>query len=152
MEKHIHVEKRSGQDRRKQPLSSLKSMRFRGSRLSTRRAKDRKKIIVFDYYRPSLFIKIIIVLSLSLIDALLTLILLSRGAIELNPVMDYYLGHGPEEFVIVKYGLTTFSILLIVLFNDALKTRYGLGSGGLLYLFAAIFGSVVIWQLSLLSI
>ena len=152
MTEYTHVERRSGQERRKQPRSLLKSIFFRGSRLSTRRAEDRKKIIVFDRYHPSLFVKIIIVLSLSLLDALLTLILLSRGAIELNPVMDYYLSYGPEEFIIVKYALTVLSLLLIVLLNDVFKTRYGVGTGGLLYLCTALFGSVVIWQFSLLSI
>ena len=146
------IERRSGQDRRKQQRSLLKSMSQRGSRLSARRAEDRQKIIVFDRYRPSLFIIIIIVLGLSLLDALLTLILVSRGAIEINPIMDYYLSQGPKEFVIVKYGLTVFSILIILVLNDVLKSRYRLGTGALMYLFATIFGSVVIWQFTLLSI
>lgn len=151
MADRTHVERRSGLDRRKKPRLLLKGLISRGSRLSTRRAEDRKKIVVFDYYRPSLFISILIVLTLSLLDAFLTLILLSRGAIELNPVMDYYLSHGPTEFIIVKYGLTGSSVLLILLLNDVLKARYGVGTGALLYLFTAIFGSVVIWQFSLLS-
>lgn len=146
------VEKRSGQDRRKQPLSILKSLFFRGLRLSSRRTEDRRGIAVFDSYSTSLFISIILVLSLSLLDALLTLILLSQGAMELNPIMEYYLRHGPEVFLIVKYGLTAFSILLIFLLNDVLKTRYGWGSGTLLHVFAAVFGSVVLWQFYLLSI
>ena len=152
MAEYPHVERRSGHDRRKRPRSLIESVLFKGSRLSTRRAEDRKKIIAFDRYRPSLLIKILIVLSLSLLDAFLTLILLSKGAIELNPVMDYYLRYGPTQFIVVKYALTVFSLLLIVLLNDVFKTRYGVGTGAFLYLYTAIFGSVVIWQFSLLSV
>lgn len=152
MAEYLGVERRSGQERRKQPFSIIKKQIFKGLRLASRRAEDRREIVVFDRYRQSLFVSIIIVLSLSLLDALLTLILLSRGAIELNPVMDYYLSHGPEVFLMVKYGLTGFSVLLIVLLNNVLRTRYGLGTKTLLHAFAAVFGSVVIWQFYLLSI
>jgi hypothetical protein len=152
MEAYSGVEKRSGRDRRKQPLSIVKNIFHGGLRSSSRRAEDRRGITIFDRYSTSLFISIMIVLSLSLLDALLTLILLSRGATELNPVMDYYLRHGPEVFLIVKYGLTAFSIFLIFLLNDVLKARYGLGTGTVLHLFAAVFGSVVVWQLYLLSV
>ena len=44
------------------------------------------------------------------------------------------------------------SVLIIVLLKDVLATRYRLGTGSILNLFAAVFGSVVIWQCYLLSI
>ena len=92
-----------------------------------------------------------IVLSLSLLDALLTLILLSQGAKELNPVMQYYLSHGPQVFLLVKYALTAFSVLIILLLKDVLITRYRIGTGMLLHVFSAFFGCVVIWEFYLLS-
>ena len=85
------MERRSSRDRRQSQISIFKKLFYRGLRESTRRAEDRNGIIVFDRYKPSLVVSIIIVLSLSLLDALLTLILLSHGAKELNPVMRYYL-------------------------------------------------------------
>lgn len=146
------VDRRSGRNRRTRRISVLKSLFFKGQRMSSRRVEDRRRIVTFDRYSPSLLISIVIVLSLSLLDALLTLILLSQGARELNPIMEYYLSHGPEVFLIVKYGLTVFSVLLIVLLKDALNNRYWFGSGNLLHLFAVGFGSVIIWQFYLLSI
>ena len=117
-----------------------------------RRAEDRQRVVALDRYQPSLFIGIMIVLCLSLLDALLTLILIAQGARELNPVMRYYLSHGPHVFLLAKYGLTAFSVLIIVLLKESLITRYRLSTGMLLHVFAAFFGSVVIWEFYLLSI
>ena len=58
-----------------------------------RRAEDRNRIAIFDRYKPPLLIGMMIVLSLSILDAILTLTLLSQDAKELNPVMRYYLSH-----------------------------------------------------------
>ncbi len=148
----VGLERRSGQDRRVRPLPLFKKLSFKGIRISVRRAEDRKRIVALDRYKPSLFVGIMIVLSLSLLDALLTLILIAQGARELNPVMQYYLSHGPQVFLLVKYGLTVFSVLFIVLVNESLVTRYRIGAGMLLHVFTAFFGSVVIWEFYLLSI
>ena len=57
-----------------------------------------------------------------------------------------------EVFLIIKYGLTALSVLIIVLVKENLITRYRIGTGILLHVFAAFFGSVVIWEFYLLSI
>lgn len=121
-------------------------------RITVRRADDRKRIVALDRYQPSLFIGIMIVLSLSLLDALLTLILIAQGAKEINPVMQYYLSHGPQVFLFVKYGLTAFSVIIIVLLKDSLISRYRIGTGILIHVFTAFFGSVVLWECFLLSV
>lgn len=151
MTEYHGVDRRSEQDRRQKRLPLLTWLFFNGRREFSRREDDHKQIVALDRYSPSLFIGVILVLSLSLLDALLTLILLSRGAKELNPVMDYYLSHGPYAFIAVKYALTAFSVLIIVLLKNTLPNRYRLNTANLLHLFAAAFGSVVIWQFYLLS-
>ena len=125
------LERRSGQDRRERQLPLLKKLYFKGMRISVRRIDDRKRIVALDRY---------------------TLTLIAQGARELNPVMQYYLSHGPQVFLLVKYGLTVFSVLIIVLLNETLITRYRIGTGMLLHVFTALFGSVVIWEFYLLSI
>ena len=145
-------ERRSGQDRRKGGLTSSKRLFLKGRRISSRRSADRRKIVAFDRYSASLLASILVVLFLSLLDALLTLTLLSHGARELNPIMDYYLGHGPQVFLTVKYGLTAFSVFIIVMLKNVLSGPYRLSTDTLLHLFAAGFGSAVIWQCYLLSI
>ncbi len=145
------LERRTGNDRRRLPSPILKRLRFKGMRESSRRAEDRHRIVILDRYKPSLLIATIVILGLSLLDAVLTLILLSQGARELNPVMRYYLSHGPQVFLLVKYGLTVLPVLIIVIGHEALTTRYRFCSG-LLPLFASFFGGVVIWEFYLLSL
>ncbi len=146
------LERRSGQDRRENIRPAFKKLYFKGMRASARRTEDRQRIVALDLYHPSLFIGIMIVLCLSLLDALLTLILVAQGARELNPVMQYYLSHGPHVFLLVKYGLTAFSVLIIVLLKESFITRYRICTGMLLHVFTAFFGSVVIWEFYLLFV
>ncbi len=151
MKAYTGLERRSGQDRRTRRLSLIKALGFKGQRRTLRRAADRRKIVALDHYRPSLLIGIAVVLCLSLLDALFTLMLISSGAKELNPVMNHYLTYGPHVFLLVKYGLTAFSVFIIVVLNDVLTARYRFGSQAVLNVFSAIFGSVLIWQWYLFS-
>lgn len=146
------VERRSGKDRRLKRFSVWNTISGRGKRKTRRRAVDRQKITIFDHYHTSLFIGIIIVLGLSLADGLLTLILVSRGARELNPIMDYYLQNGPHTFLLVKYGLTASSIFIVIMLDEVLASRYRFGSKTILSLFTSAFGSVLIWQWYLLTL
>jgi hypothetical protein len=143
-------ERRSGEDRRigKGPLRSR--LRFDGMRQSVRRMADRRRPVALDRYNPSLFVAIMIVLSLCLLDAMLTLMLIDRGAYELNPLMAYYLTDGPRVFLLVKYGLTALAVLLIVLADHTLPARYRMPVG-ILPIMGAFLGGVVIWELCLLS-
>jgi hypothetical protein len=152
MKAYNGVERRSGKDRRQNRLPLLRRLFFKGQRVSSRRTEDRRRIVAFDRYNTSLLISVVIVLGLSLLDAMLTLTLLSKGAKELNPVMDYYLSHGPGVFLTVKYGLTALSVSIIVLLKNVLSNGCRLGTSTLLHLFAAGFGSAVIWQCYLLAI
>lgn len=144
-------ERRSSQDRRQRNLTLWQWLCFKGMRATGRRSADRKRIVAFDRYRPSLMVAALVVLGLSLLDALFTLVLLSQGAREINPVMRYFIDHhGPRVFILVKYGLTALSVLIVILCNEAIAARYRRLTG-LLPIFAAVFGGVVIWQLFLLS-
>ena len=146
------LERRSGKDRRKGQFSALKNLLSKGSRESMRRAEDRNRIIVFDRYKKSLVVAILSILSLSLLDALFTLILISKGAQEVNPVMLYYLNCGTDEFVLVKFGLTLFPLLILLFAKDALITRYHINVSTLFHVFAAFFALVIVWEIYLLSI
>lgn len=144
-------ERRCGKDRRNDQRSFFKRLFFRGMREYARRIEDRQRIIAFDRYPRPLLIVIIVVLLLSLLDALLTLLLIAQGASELNPVMHYFLGHGPQIFLLVKYGLTVLSVMIIVIAKEPISARYRI-STGILHAFAAFFGGVVIWEFYLLSV
>lgn len=92
-----------------------------------------------------------IVLGLSLLDAALTLALLNKGAVELNPVMRYYLNLGPRTFVMVKYGLTAFSLMIMVVLHPIIPARYRILSSVMFPSCILVFGSIIIWEIYLLT-
>lgn len=150
LKKLFDKERRLGRDRRQKGIPFYKLIVFKGKRRILRRVDDRKQITILDQYRPPLLIIILIILSLSLLDALLTLILLEKGAVELNPVMHYYITLGHRVFVAVKYGITAVALLIILMIDTVISSKYRFGS--LLFPFCLVaFGSVIIWQLYLLA-
>ena len=148
--KDIHHDRRSGKDRRGENQPFLGRLLGTGNRTSVRRKSDSRKITILDYYQPTLLFSILAVLCLSLIDATLTLMLLERGAVEINPIMHYYITLGPIPFVLVKYALTALPLIIIVMLSSVISLRYR--AGNLIIPFCGlIFGSVVIWELYLLN-
>lgn len=144
-------ERRSGKDRRQIQRSLFRKLFFPGQRSRSRRTEDRLRVTCLDRYGTKVFVLILLILGLSLMDAVLTLILLNRGAVELNPVMAFYIEQGPRAFLLVKYGLTVLSVIVLLVVKDAVSQRYRNGYLALPAV-AAVFGSVVVWQLYLLSV
>ena len=115
--KPASIERRSDQDRRQSHISFFKPVLCRGKRYSLRRADDSKQITVLDQDDTSLMIFVLIVLGLSMVDAVLTLILLEHGAVEVNPVMRYCIDLGLGPFVIAKYSLTARPLVVMVMLS-----------------------------------
>ena len=145
------VERRSGSDRRKNSPISLRSLLLGGRRERGRRSEDMQKTFLVDRYSPYLLAAIVGILFLSVIDALLTLYLLSRGAFELNPVMAYYIELGPYNFLAVKYALTCVAVISFLLLRNIYLRPLRIYTGTLFYFVLALFGSVVAWQLFLVT-
>lgn len=149
MNQDLASERRSGKDRRQRQTRWYKFFLLGGNRQKVRRIDDRKRVIMLDSYEPALLFSIMTVLCLSLMDGTLTLMLIARGAVELNPVMRYYLTLGPATFLAVKYGITASALLILVGLHTITFADQRVGIF-LLPFFKLTFGSVVIWQLFLL--
>ena len=104
----------------------------------------------FDRYRERHFSIIALILFFSVMDALLTLELINRGAIELNPIMAFYLDIDPLTFLLVKYGLTSAGVMILLLYNDFVIRALRVRVGTLLYLVLAAFLGVFSWQVYLI--
>ncbi len=143
-------ERRSGGDRRRQGRLHLRFLYSGGRRTRGRRYEDRQRVTCFDRYREWHFSIIALILFFSVMDALLTLELINRGAIELNPIMAFYLNIDPLTFLLVKYGLTSAGVMILLLYNDfvirVLRVRVEI----LLYLVLAAFLGVFSWQVYLI--
>jgi len=69
---------------------------------------------MFDWHEPRILYLALGVLLLSCTDALLTLNLINEGATEANTIMALMLENSVDRFVIVKIGITSFSLIILV--------------------------------------
>ena len=143
------TERRSGKDRRRRNLPWYQQLNPKGNRVGLRRDEDRKRPACLDRYGTSLFVVIMSIICLSLLDGLLTLILVGEhGAREANPILAVYLNIGAKTFLSVKYMLTISSIFILLLYKEAITHRFRTGRFSFI-LAAMVFGSVILWQVYL---
>ncbi|MCX8048577.1 MAG: DUF5658 family protein [Methylohalobius sp.] len=87
-----------------------------GRRYGPRRAAEQRAPYYVDVYGDmSLLIWSVGILGSCALDALLTLIILDRGGVEINPVMAFLLTTSPPLFFAVKYLVTAAAVVFIVL-------------------------------------
>jgi hypothetical protein len=123
-----------------------------GARESIRRQEDRDRIFFVDWYGSKLFVAILAVIFLSVLDGFLTLLLMNRGAYEVNPIMAYLLDVSSFAFVTGKYALTCMAALIGLMLRNVVIRRIKLSTYALLYLLAGAFAAVVAWELYLISV
>ena len=145
------VERRSGADRRKNGTVNMRALLLGGRRERGRRREDKSKTFLVDRYSPFFLAAIVCILFLSVIDALLTLFLINRGALELNPVMAYYIDVGPYSFLGVKYALTCIGVISFLVLRNIYLRPFRIYTGSLFYFVLVVFAGVVAWQLYLVS-
>ena len=142
-------DRRSGKDRRSNKIPGIKSFFIYGRRKKIRRQNDKYRITYFDQYSSTLFVVIISILFLNIIDALLTLFLIEHGATEINPIMAYFLNFGPLTFMSVKYLLISFSVIVLLIFNNVFLLKRKIFTRSLFSYAIGMFLIVIGWQLFL---
>jgi hypothetical protein len=143
-------ERRCGKDRRQTNHAQFKYFLINGRRELARRDEDKARYYFFDRYNQRMFAAITAILMLSIFDALLTLILIERGSSELNPVMAYFLEYGPLPFIIAKYLLTSFGVLVLLIFKNVFLNRINMHTHSLFACVIFAFSTVIVWELFLL--
>ena len=113
---------RTDSDRRDLSWRTLIFGYLRSRRRTTRRVSEGIPIFT-DYHHPWLFFLATGIMMLSCFDAFLTLQLLDRGAIEINPVMAAVIGHSTLMFAVTKMLLTSIGILALVFLARAMFMR-----------------------------
>ena len=141
---------RNGADRRQRFLPPFRYLIFPGRRKQVRRQDDHHRVLLLDHYSSSLFAVIVLILAFSLTDAFLTLWLVDRGATEINPVMAYFLAHGPTVFIGAKYVLTCSSLLILVVFSHVFLRRVGIYIRSIITTILMLFSSVIAWEVYLI--
>ena len=106
------IERRLGPDRRSTTLRSFLRGGFTPRRRGGRRAGEHH--LPIDWHEPYLLFLSVTILLLSVVDAFLTLTLLTAGATEANPVMAFVLSHHPQLFALIKMAFTSIGVLVLV--------------------------------------
>lgn len=142
-------EKRGDADRRRRRFPPLRFLLFGGRRKVVRRKESCPRVIILDHYSEALFPVIVAILTLSLIDAAMTLHLIRKGATELNPVMAYFLSKGPVIFIVAKYCITALSVTIILLVQHSLVPYFRFRAHGLFFFALTAFAMVILWEFAL---
>lgn len=114
----LTAQDRADLDRRKFGWRTVLFGFLRSRRRSTRR-EDEGEPLFTDWHHPWLFFLAVGTMLLSCIDAFMTLQLLERGAIEVNPLMAVVIGHSALMFASTKIILTGVGILVLVFLSRA---------------------------------
>ena len=142
-------ERRCGPDRRKRVARALVYGSFHPRRLGPRREGEHRLGAV-DWHHPWWLAVATLILMLCAADAVLTTILISRGAYELNPLLAPLLRGSGVLFVLVKVGLTGIGVVLLTLLSR-LKAFGRMPVAIFLYAVLAGYGVLVTYELQLLS-
>jgi len=147
----FHFDRRSGKDRRSNDVPSAKSLFIYRRRKKVRRKDDKYKMSYLDQYGSGIFIAIVLLLFFSIIDAFLTLFLIDHGASEINPIMAYFLKFGPLTFLSFKYFITSYSILVLLIFSNYFIRKLKIYTHSLFSYAVGTFMIVIGWELFLMS-
>ena len=146
----FNLDRRSGRDRRNRSTFDVIKPLVSGKRAQARRRSDRNVVVYFDRYSPASLWFVVIILILSVVDALLTMMLIRNGAVELNPVMAYYLDIGPQVFLAVKYALTSLSVFILLVYGSVAFRGAQIHIRSVFPLIITAFVSVVVWEIYLM--
>jgi hypothetical protein len=118
-------------------------------RLGPRRAGD-QSVAVVDWHHPQWLLVALLIVLLSLTDALLTIELLSRGAQEINPFMAPLVTGQGQAFAWWKMGLTIGGVVTLTAVSRL--HLYGrLRVGTALYALLAVYVTLVCYEVWLLT-
>ena len=104
-------EQRRQPDRRQRHFKSLLFSLHNGRRMNARRQIEAKQGFYTDHYEKWVGCNVIAITLLSLLDAFLTLNILERGGIEVNPFMSALLDVDISVFLVGKFIITVVCLL-----------------------------------------
>jgi hypothetical protein len=107
-------ERRSGPDRRRKVMRALLVGSFNPRRRRPRR-DDERHVAALDWHHPQWLAVAMLIVLLSVADALLTITLINLGASEANPLMEPLVSGAGYGFAFWKFGLTAGGVMLLTL-------------------------------------
>jgi len=142
-------ERRSGLERRHYSIAAYWRGALNPRRRAGRREVDRVYTII-DWHSPRVLALVLLILGLSTLDGVLTLMLMSQGANEVNPFMAMFVPHNLGWFAAIKLTLTSFGAAILVVCARMKLFRLFPGEV-LLYLVVGCYVALVAYELQLLA-
>jgi hypothetical protein len=142
---HALSNKRADSERRDFSWRTVFYGFMRSRRLAHRRVVD-EEVVFLDWHHPWLFFLATGTMLLSAADAFLTLQLIERGMIEVNPVMAAAMSKSTLFFTSIKLGVTALGILALVFLA---KSRFmnRIRTGAFLTIFFSFYACLVCYEL-----
>lgn len=142
-------DRRARADRRGNPLRSIWRGAFDGRRVAVRRGNTTRAYV--DRYHPSLVYASLGIVLLCCADAYFTLMLLRRGAVEINPMMDALIRRGVQGFLNVKVIWTCIAVVFLVLHKNFVLFNL-LSTERVIYALFAAYAVLIAYQIALLML
>lgn len=139
--------RRAKSDRRVNSVRSIVHGAAGGRRVEIRRNGTSHAYV--DRYHPSLVYASIGIVILCCADAYFTLMLLQRGAVEVNPVMDALIRASVQSFVNVKIIWTCVAVVFLLLHTNFLIFNL-LSTARVIYTLFAGYAILIAYQIALL--
>lgn len=107
------MERRSFQDRRRQPTPIFSRYTLWGRRRVLRRKEDQEKGGYVDRYGARLFFSLVLIVGLNILDSFFTMIILDCGGSELNPIVRSAIEVYGSDFWIWKFMIVSVNLVLL---------------------------------------
>lgn len=146
----VEFDRRSGTERRHKTMAAYWHGGLNPRRRAGRRAADIHYPII-DWYPPRLLAPVLAILGMCMLDACLTVLLMTHGAVELNPVMAMFLPHNLGWFAGIKLALTSMGMFILVACSHMRLFRTIPGEV-LVYLVLVGYACLIAYELKLLEL
>jgi hypothetical protein len=115
-----------------------------------RRTDEAARPHLVDRYAPRLVAMSVLLMTLSIVDAVATLLLLNSGCEEANPAMRILLDQGVNSFLAGKLALTGAGCLVLVIFHKYPLFRSAVRVGHVLPILVGLYITLNAYQAVLL--
>ncbi|MCG6899303.1 MAG: DUF5658 family protein [Gammaproteobacteria bacterium] len=136
-------------DRRQPSLKTVLASMCHPRRRHARREGDDSNSYT-DWYGHGPFAATLIILLLCFADAFLTIVLLSKGAVELNSLMDWLIQKDTHTFTVVKMSMTGAALIVLVIHFNFRIYKY-IAVRYLIYAMVPLYSLLIFHELTMLA-
>ena len=136
-------------DRRQPSLKTLLGSLTLSRRRESRREDDHIDSYT-DWYGHWPFAATLTIILLCFADAFLTIVLLSKGAVELNILMDWFIQKDTYMFAVVKMSMTGVALIVLVMHFNFRIYKY-IAVRYLIYALVPLYSLLIFHELTMLA-